>query len=70
MKQKVFYALFTIIFVFAFAFGIFLMNWIIKNSDAITELESLTTKLIVENNELTKENEDLRTYVSVLERYK
>jgi hypothetical protein len=46
------------------------MNWVIKNSDAITELESLTTKLIVENNELTKENEDLRTYVSVLERYK
>ncbi len=83
MKQKVFYALYILLFIFALGFGLFLMHWTIHNTSAVDELEGQVYQLtldyqikVQENVELKKtistleeENNNLKVYISSLEKY-
>lgn len=83
MKQKVFYALYILLFIFALSFGLFLMHWTIHNTSAVDELEGQVYQLtldyqikVQENVELKKtistleeENNNLKVYISSLEKF-
>lgn len=83
MKQKVFYTLYILLFIFALGFGLFLMHWTIHNTSAVDELEGQIYQLtldyqikVQENVELKKtistleeENNNLKVYISSLEKY-
>lgn len=83
MKQKVFYALYILLFIFALGFGLFLMHWTIHNTSAVDELEGQVYQLtldyqikVQENVELKKtistleeENNSLKVYISSLEKF-
>ena len=83
MKQKVFYALYILLFIFALGFGLFLMHWTIRNTSAVDELEGQVYQLsldyqikvqeIVELKQtistLEEENNSLKVYISSLEKF-
>ena len=83
MNQKVFYALYILLFIFALGFGLFLMHWTIHNTSAVDELEGQVYQLtldyqikVQENVELKKtistleeENNSLKVYISSLEKF-
>lgn len=83
MKQKVFYALYILLFIFTLGFGLFLMHWTIHNTSAVDELEGQVYQLtldyqikVQENVELKKtistleeENNNLKVYISSLEKF-
>lgn len=83
MKQKVFYALYILLFIFALGFGLFLMHWTIHNTSAVDELEGQVYQLtldyqikvqeIVELKKtistLEEENNNLKVYISSLEKF-
>lgn len=83
MKQKVFYALYILLFIFALGFGLFLMHWTIHNTSAVDELEGQVYQLtldyqikvqeIVELKKtistLEEENNSLKVYISSLEKF-
>lgn len=83
MKQKVFYALYMLLFIFALGFGLFLMHWTIHNTSAVDELEGQVYQLtldyqikvqeIVELKKtistLEEENNSLKVYISSLEKF-
>lgn len=83
MKQKVFYALYILLFIFALGFGLFLMHWTIHNTSAVDELEGQVYQLtldyqikvqeIVELKQtistLEEENNSLKVYISSLEKF-
>ena len=83
MKQKVFYVLYILLFIFALGFGLFLMHWTIHNTSAVDELEGQVYQLtldyqikVQENVELKKtistleeENNNLKVYISSLEKF-
>lgn len=76
MKEKVLYTLYAVLFIFALSFGIFLMYWTIHNTDAVSELEGQINQLTLgyqiklqECVNLKEENENLKTYISTIERY-
>ncbi len=83
MKQKVFYALYILLFIFALGFGLFLMHWTIHNTSAVDEWEGQVYQLtldyqikVQENVELKKtistleeENNNLKVYISSLEKF-
>lgn len=83
MKQKFFYTLYILLFIFALGFGLFLMHWTIHNTNAVDELEGQVYQLtldyqikvqeIVELKQtistLEEENNSLKVYISSLEKF-
>lgn len=83
MKEKVFYTLYILLFIFALGFGLFLMHWTIHNTSAVDELEGQVYQLtldyqikvqeIVELKQtistLEEENNSLKVYISSLEKF-
>ena len=83
MKQKVFYALYILLFIFALGFGLFLMHWTIHNTSAVDELEGQVYQLTLDYqikvqekkkkkktiSSLEEENNSLKVYISSLEKF-